>query len=102
MTAMANASAWGPARRIEQLFSVCEHIALLEDPKRFAVLYRRDALLDDNVAALFGIQQGNAVLIALAFRSEQFTQAAVEQWLLEKGIQRMGIVGSPGPDLFYG
>jgi hypothetical protein len=61
-----------------------EHVVLLGDPGRFSRLRRKDDLLDDGVAALFGLGE-DAELVGLCFHAGTFTPAQAAHWLSERG-----------------
>jgi hypothetical protein len=69
-----------------------EHVALLRDPRRFDLLRRKRDLLDEGVAAVFGLAQGEAELLALCFDAGLFTPAEVAQWLVERGFTALRLV----------
>jgi hypothetical protein len=52
-----------------------EHGARLLDLRRFGLLQRWDDLLDEGVAALFGMTGGEAELVSLCFHAGKFTPA---------------------------
>jgi hypothetical protein len=62
-----------------------EHVALLVDSGRFGLFRRKDDLLAEGVAAIFGITGGVAELLALCFHGERFTPADAASWLVERG-----------------
>jgi hypothetical protein len=66
-----------------------EYVVLLGDPGRFSLLRRKDDLLDDGVAALFGVG-GEAELVGLCFQAGRFSPAQAAHWLGERGF----LVGS--------
>jgi hypothetical protein len=63
-----------------------EHIALLADLDKFDLLRRKDDLLAEGVAAVFGLEDANAELLGLCFHAGQFTPAEATQWLARRGI----------------
>jgi hypothetical protein len=65
--------------------AVEEHVAVLENPGRFNRLRRKDDLLDEGVAAVFGLAGPKAELLALCFHVRKFTPAEVAKWLAERG-----------------
>jgi hypothetical protein len=75
-----------------------EHVALLGDPRRFDLLRRKRDLLDEGVAAVFGLAQGEAELQALCFDASLFTPAGVAQWLVERGFTALLLVPHDGGD----
>jgi len=50
-----------------------EHVARLVDLRRFGLLRRWDDLLDEGVAAVFGITGGETELVGLCFHAGKFT-----------------------------
>jgi hypothetical protein len=62
-----------------------EHIAILCPAREFDILCRKDDLLDEGVAAVFGIRGGEAVPLALCFRAGRFKPAEADAWLRERG-----------------
>jgi hypothetical protein len=62
-----------------------EHVALLENPGRFHLLRRKADLLDEGVAAVFGLAGAEAQLLALCFQVRKFSPAEVTKWLAERG-----------------
>lgn len=69
-----------------------EHIALLRNPRRFDLLRRKDNLLDEGVAALFGLAGAEAELVGLSFQSEKFTSGEAVRWLDERGFKPLQFV----------
>lgn len=61
-----------------------EHVALLAESRRFGLFRRKDDLLAEGVAAVFGLAEGKAELLALCFHSEKFTSADAKNWLVER------------------
>jgi hypothetical protein len=64
-----------------------EHVALLVEVRRFAMLRRWDDLFDEGVAAVFGLASGEAELLALSFHAEKFTPGRAGTWLTERGFE---------------
>jgi hypothetical protein len=62
-----------------------EHVARLVDLRRLGLLRRWDDLLDEGVAALFGIAGGEAEFVGLCFHAGKFTPAEAGTWLVERG-----------------
>jgi len=60
---------------LAQLVSADEHIALLRNPNRFDQVQRKSNLLDEGVAAVFGLAGGEAELVALSFHAGKFSPA---------------------------
>jgi hypothetical protein len=71
-----------------------EHLALLEGPPRFERLYRKDDLLDEEVSAIFGLEQEQAELLALCFRARTFKPGQAETWLRERGFHPVLFLGA--------
>jgi len=64
-----------------------EHVALLVDLRRFGLLRRWDDLLDEDVAAIFGLTNGDAELLALSFHAWTFTPDKAASWLAGRGFK---------------
>jgi hypothetical protein len=64
-----------------------EHIAQLANPSRFGLFRRWDGLLDEGVAAVFGLASGEAELLALSFHAGMFTPHRAATWLAERGFK---------------
>ena len=64
-----------------------EHFARLMDLDQFGLLRRWDDLLDEGVAAIFGITAGEAELVGLCFHAGRFTPAESATWLGERGFK---------------
>lgn len=75
-----------------------EHVALLVEGRRFAMVRRKDDLLADGVAAVFGITGGEAELLALCFHGERFTPTEASNWLVERGFTPLLFIPLTGPD----
>jgi hypothetical protein len=75
-----------------------EYIALLVDHRRFGLLRRWDDLLDEGVAAVFGIIGAEAELVALCFRAMTFTTAEVAKWLAERGFVPLHLISNSGAE----
>ena len=73
-----------------------EHIALLRDAGRFGVLRRWDDLFDEDVAAVFGLADGEAELLALCFDAGKFTPVGTAAWLAERGFTPLHFVPNSG------
>jgi len=71
--------------RLPCLISAGEYIALLVDPWGFDLLGRKDDLLDEGVAVVFGVANGEAKLLGLCFHAGQFTAIEAMAWLTERG-----------------
>jgi hypothetical protein len=85
-------SSYGPAETIVTVaaqfvrqVAVAEHVAMLENPGRFALLRRKNDLLDEGVAAVFGLTDAAAEFLALCFQVGKFTPAETAKWLAERG-----------------
>jgi hypothetical protein len=63
-----------------------EHAAHLKIPLPFGRLRRKDDFLDEGVAAVFCIVDGEADLQALLFRSDRFTPEQARRWLRDRGL----------------
>ena len=75
-----------------------EHVALLLDLRRFGLLRRWDDLLDEGVAAVFGITGGGAELVGLCFHAGKFTPAGAATWLAGRGFEPLLFVPNSGRD----
>jgi hypothetical protein len=64
-----------------------EHVALLLEGRTFIAFRRKNDLLAEGVAAIFGLAQGEAELLALCFRGERFTPTEAANWLVERRIK---------------
>ena len=73
-----------------------EHVALLVDLRRFGLLRRWDDLLDEGVAAVFGITGGEAELVGLCFHAGKFTPAEAATWLAGRGFKPLLFVPNAG------
>jgi len=65
--------------------STGEHVALLVNPGKFDLLGRKDDLLGEGVAAVFGVVGGEAELVGLCFHAGKFTAIEARRWLSERG-----------------
>lgn len=61
-----------------------EHVALLAESRRFGLFRRKEDLLAEGVAAVFGLAEGKAELLALCFHTGRFTSADATNWLVER------------------
>jgi hypothetical protein len=61
-----------------------EYLVVLVNAGRFDRLLRKDDLLDEGVAAVFGLAGAEAELLGLCFHAGKFTQAQVAAWLVER------------------
>jgi hypothetical protein len=75
-----------------------EHVALLANLGKFDLLRRKGDLLDEGVAAVFGLASGAAELLGLCFHAEKFTPAEVAKWLAERGFTPLIIVPNSDRD----
>jgi hypothetical protein len=74
-----------------------EHVARLVDlRRRFGLLRRWDDLLDEGVAAVFGIAGGEAELVGLCFHAGKFTPAEAATWLAGRGFTPLLLVPNSG------
>ncbi len=73
-----------------------EHVARLVDLRRLGLLRRWDDLLDEGVAALFGIAGGEAELVGLCFHAGKFTPAEAATWLAGRGFTPLRFVPNSG------
>jgi hypothetical protein len=60
------------------------------------VLRGWDDLLDEGVAALFGMTGGEAELVGLCFHAGKFTPAEAATWLAERGIKPLLFLPNSG------
>jgi len=90
---------WSPAAEggddSRRLIDSDEHVAILERLPRGAALARKDDLLADEVAAIFGLDSGRAELLALCFRARSFDAGRAEAWLRERGFRPVLFVQAP-------
>ena len=63
-----------------------EHVALLANLDEFDLLRRKDDLLDEGVAAVFGVVGAEVELLALCFHVRRFSTAEAAQWLARRGL----------------
>jgi hypothetical protein len=84
------------ARWLQHLIPGEEHVALLAVPAGSDPLRRKDDLLDDGVAALFGLAGGEAELLGLCFDAGQFTPAQAARWLAGRGFAPLLLVENAG------
>jgi hypothetical protein len=91
----------GPAQRslaLPNLFSNLgfaeEHFAPLVDFRNSGLLRRWDDLLDEGVAAIFSITDGEAELVGLCFHARRFTPAESATWLGERGFKPLLFIPS--------
>jgi hypothetical protein len=73
-----------------------EHVARLVDLYRFGLLRRWDDLLDEGVAAVFGLTGGEAELVGLCFHAGKFTPAESATWLAGRGFKPLLFVPNAG------
>lgn len=86
------------ARSFAYLVSDEEHVALLGTLGKFDLLRRKDDLLAEGVAALFGLAGGEAELLGLGFHSRRFTPSQAVHWLAERGFTPLLFVLNSGRD----
>ncbi len=75
-----------------------EHVALLVESPRFGLFRRKDDLLAEGVAAVFGLAEGVAELLALGFHAERFTPTEAANWLVERAIAPLRFIPIRGMD----
>jgi hypothetical protein len=75
-----------------------EHVAILVDSRRFGLFRRKDDFLAEGVAAVFGLAEGEAELLALCFHGERFTPADAANWLAERGFTPLLFIPITGTD----
>ena len=73
-----------------RIISPDEHFVALVKLSRFDRLLRKDDLLDDGVAAVFGLTGTKAELLGLCFDAGSFTQARIAVWLNERKLVPAG------------
>ncbi len=73
-----------------------EHVARLVDLSGFGRLRRWEDLLDEGVAAVFGITGGEAKLVGLCFHAGKFTPAESATWLAGRGFKPLLFVPKSG------
>ena len=78
--------------------AVEEHVALLENPDNFDRLRRKGDLLDEGVAAVFGLADAGAKLLALCFHASKFTPAEATEWLVGRRFAPLIFVPNSGRD----
>jgi hypothetical protein len=81
---------------LSDLYSGEEHVALLVIPRKFGLLRRWDDLLDESVAAVFGLASAEAELLALSFHAGKFSPDRAATWLAERGFKPMLFVPTSG------
>jgi hypothetical protein len=69
---------------LPHLASTDEYLVVLVNPGCFDRLIRKDDLLDEGVAAVFGLAGAEAQLLSLSFHTERFTPSQVAAWLTER------------------
>jgi len=77
---------------LSDLVSGEEQVARLVDLHRFGLLRRWDNLLEEGVAAVFGVAGGEAELVGLSFHAGKFTPARAATWLAERGFKPLDLV----------
>ena len=65
-------------------------------PLVFSVASGKDDLLDDGVAAIFGLAGGEAELLSLSFDAGQFTPPQAATWLVDRGFKPLLLVPNAG------
>jgi len=75
-----------------------EHLALLVSLDEFEVLQRKGDLLEEGVAAVFGLVAAEVELLALCFHVRKFSPAQAAQWLAGRGIAPLIFVSHSGTD----
>jgi hypothetical protein len=89
--------AQGPGEsRLTHLGSGEGHAARLLDLRRFGLLRRWDDLLDEGVAAVFGMTGGEAELVGLCFHAGKLTPARAATWLAGRGFTPLLFVPNSG------
>jgi hypothetical protein len=78
------------------LVAAGEHIAFLAFPGGSDLLGRKDDLIDDGVAAIFGLAGEEVELLGLCFDARQFTSAQAARWLAGRGFAPLLLL-SNGP-----
>lgn len=73
-----------------------EHVALLVDLRRFGLLRHWNDLLDEGVAAVFGLANGEAEFVALCFQAGKFTPDRAATWLAERVFKPLLFVPNSG------
>ena len=61
-----------------------EYHVMLRSASPFDRLLRKDDLLDEGVAAVFGLAGEQAELISLSFHAKKFTPGQIAAWLAER------------------
>jgi hypothetical protein len=74
----------GPNFDVPFHVSMNEYLVVLLNAGQFDRLLRKDDLLDDGVAAVFGLAGDEAELLSLSFQAEKFTPAQITAWLAER------------------
>jgi len=82
--------------QVAHLGSSEEHVARLVDLRRFGLFRRWDDLLDEGVAAVFGITGGEAELVGLCFHAGKFTPAESATWLAGRGFTPLLFIPNSG------
>ena len=73
-----------------------EHVALLVESRRFGLFRRKDDLLAEGVAAVFGLAEGEAELLALCVHTERFTPTEAAKWIAGRGFKPLIFVPHSG------
>ena len=69
---------------LSPVVSTDEYLVVLVNTGRFDRLLRKDDLLDEGVAAVFGLTGAEAELLGLCFHAGRFTPIQVAAWLAER------------------
>jgi hypothetical protein len=64
--------------------STDEYLVVLVNAGLFDRLLRKDDLLDEGVAAVFGVAGERAELLSLSFDAAKFTPIQITAWLVER------------------
>ncbi len=67
-----------------------EYHVVLKSNSPFDRLLRKDDLLDEGVAAVFGLAGEQAELLSLSFQAGEFTPAQIASWLTERRFMPAG------------
>lgn len=75
-----------------------EHVALLAHLGDFNRLRRKGDLLDEGVAAVFGLADMDAKLLGLCFHAERFAPSQAVHWLAGRGFAPIFFVSNSDRD----
>jgi hypothetical protein len=64
--------------------SADQYLIVLVNGGRFERLLRKDDLLDEGVAAIFGLAGGEAELVGISFSADKFAPSLIAAWLAER------------------